>query len=231
MITVRKAEDRGHFDHGWLDTNHTFSFADYHDPQHMGWSSLRVLNEDRVQGGRGFPPHAHRDMEIVTYVLEGALQHRDSMGNGSVIRPGEIQRMSAGTGVVHSEHNTSESEPVHFLQIWILPDRRGLEPSYEQKLVAAEGGLRLIGAPHGGDAAVTIHQDVRLYVATPRRGETVHLDLDVGRKAWVQVARGSASLNGEPLQAGDGAAIDGERQLELTAMGGAAEVLLFDLPA
>jgi redox-sensitive bicupin YhaK (pirin superfamily) len=233
MIVVRRSQERGHFDHGWLDTHHTFSFADYHDPQHMGWSRLRVLNEDRVQAGMGFPPHAHRDMEILTYVLEGGLRHGDSMGNGSVIRPGEVQRMSAGTGVVHSEHNASDHEPVHFLQIWIVPERRGLEPGYEQKrLPAADGrdGLRLVASADGRDGSVTIHQDVSVYAALLGPGDTARLALAASRKAWVQVARGAATLNGQPLAAGDGAGIADERELRLAATDG-AEILLFDLPA
>ncbi len=233
MITVRRAGERGRFDHGWLDTRHTFSFADYHDPPHMGFRALRVINEDRVQPQQGFGTHPHRDMEIVSYVLEGALSHRDSMGNGSVIRPGEVQRMSAGTGVLHSEFNPSASEPVHFLQIWILPDRHGHAPSYEQRAFRAaekRGRLRLVASRDGAEGSVTIHQDARLHVALLRPGERVSTSLAEGRHAWVQVARGEVELNRTPLSAGDGAALSGERALELAGRGDAeAEVLVFDL--
>src|SRR6266571_2443577 len=210
MIMVRPGGERGHFDHGWLDTYHTFSFASYHDPQHMGFRSLRVINEDRVKPGEGFGTHAHRDMEILTWVLEGALEHKDSMGTGSVIRPGEIQRMSAGTGVTHSEFNASASELVHFLQIWIVPDRHGREPSYEQKTIPdpdKRGTLRLIASPRASASVVTLHQDVRLYsVLLEREQEVVH-ELRPERHAWVQIARGAITLNGQPLWQGDGAAI------------------------
>ncbi len=236
MITIRPAEERGHAQHGWLESWHTFSFADYHDPAHMGFRALRVINEDRVQPGAGFPTHPHRDMEIVTYILEGALEHKDSMGTGSVIRPGEVQRMSAGTGVTHSELNASRTQLVHLLQIWIVPERPGLRPEYEQKeFPAAErrGRLRLIGARDGADGAVTIHQDVRLYGTLLAPGERVSHALAPGRHAWVQVARGDVRLNGTPLMAGDGAAVDDERTLELVGepapTGGVGEVLLFDL--
>jgi quercetin 2,3-dioxygenase len=231
MITIRKADDRGHFDHGWLDTAHTFSFAEYHDPAHMGFRTLRVINEDRVQPGRGFPTHAHSDMEILTYVLDGALEHRDSMGNGSVIRPGEAQRMSAGTGVRHSEYNHSKSEPVHFLQIWILPARRGIAPGYEQKAFAeadTRNRLRVIASADGRDGSVTIHQDVAVYVARLDAGTEVVHRVQPQRHAWVQVARGAVGLNGERLTAGDGAAATAEAALGLRAEQ-AAEVLLFDL--
>src|SRR6476620_7839916 len=194
MIAIRKAAERGGANHGWLDTKHTFSFADYHDPAHMGFRDLRVLNEDRVTAGEGFPTHAHRDMEILSWVLEGELEHRDSMGNGSVIRPGELQRMSAGTGVRHSERNPSGANPLHFLQIWIFPERNGLTPSYEQKDFPEperRGKLRLIGSPDGRDGSVTIHQDVRLSTALLKKGDEVSLPLAQGRSAWVQVARGS----------------------------------------
>jgi len=227
MIHVRKADERSHFDHGWLDTYHTFSFADYYDPDFMGFRALRVINEDRVKPGHGFGTHSHRDMEIVTYVLEGALAHRDSMGTGSVIRPGEVQRMSAGTGVLHSETNPSRDEGVHFLQIWILPERRGIEPGYEQKAFPpAEGQLRLVASHDGGDGSLTIHQDAKLFAGTVTDGKTITYELPKGRYAWLQVTRGTVELNGQTLHAGDGAAIEDERTLNLRGNG---EVLLFDL--
>jgi hypothetical protein len=232
MITIRRAKERGHADHGWLDTFHTFSFADYWDPRHMGWGPLRVINEDRVAPATGFPTHAHRDMEIITYVLDGALEHRDSLGTGSVITPGEVQRMSAGTGVRHSEHNASKSEPVHLLQIWIQPARPGIAPGYEQKTfpeTERRGRLRLIAAPDGRDGAVTIHQDATVYATTLARGERVEHALDRGRLGWLQVARGALVINGERLGQGDGAGIEGERTLTLEALE-PAEALLFDLP-
>jgi redox-sensitive bicupin YhaK (pirin superfamily) len=231
MITVRPAAERGHFDHGWLDTSHTFSFASYHDPRHMGFRALRVINEDRVQPGEGFGTHAHRDMEILTWVLEGALEHKDSMGNGSVIRPGDIQRMSAGTGVTHSEFNPSREALVHLLQIWLLPNQRGLPPSYEEKRFPPEtlrGRLRIIAAGDGRQGAVTIHQDADLWAAQLKQGESVRHDLKAGRYAWLQVARGAVSLKGKALGAGDGAAVSDEPAIEITATG-PAEVLLFDL--
>ena len=231
MLTIRRSEDRGHADHGWLDTRHTFSFADYHDPAHMGFRALRVINEDKVAAGGGFGTHGHRDMEIISYVLEGALGHRDSMGNGSVIRPGEVQRMSAGTGVMHSEHNASDDGKVHFLQIWILPDRRGHRPGYEQKAFPVEerrGRLRLVASPDGADGSVTIHQDARLYLANLDGDERASLDLAPGRHAWVHVARGSVEVNGERLGPGDGAALSDERTVALSG-GRGAEVLVFDL--
>jgi redox-sensitive bicupin YhaK (pirin superfamily) len=232
MITVRRASERGESRTDWLDSRHTFSFADYLDPRYLGFGRLRVINEDRVAPGRGFGRHPHRDMEILSYVLEGALEHGDSMGNGSVIRPGDLQRMSAGTGVVHSERNASASEPVHFLQIWIEPDRRGLPPSYEQKRVldgAARNELRLIASPDGRDGSLTIHQDARLYAATLDAGASVALPVAPGRRAWVHVARGEATVNGQRLGPGDGAAAEGETQLEVAAAAGASEVLVFDL--
>src|SRR5919206_3542495 len=213
MITIRRAGERGHADHGWLDTWHTFSFADYYDPAHMGFRALRVINEDRVQPGQGFGTHGHREMEIVTYVLEGELGHRDSIGHGSTIRPGEVQRMTAGTGVLHSEMNASRDQPVHFLQIWILPDRAGHAPSYEQKAFPEgerRGKLRLVAAPDGSDGSVRIHQDARLYLGLLGPGERASHPLAPGRAAWVQVARGEATVNGQALRAGDGAAIEGE---------------------
>ncbi len=235
MITIRKAGERGHFDHGWLDTYHTFSFAEYHDPAHMGFRALRVINEDRVQPGRGFPTHAHNDMEIVTYVLEGALEHKDSMGNGSIIRPGEVQRMSAGTGVRHSEYNHSKSALVHFLQIWILPERRGIAPGYEQKPFAetdAHNRLRVIASGDSRDGSVTIHQDAEVYLGRLDAGTEVIHQLRPQRYAWVQVARGAVLLNGERLTAGDGAAATSEAMLTIRGERPAeriAEVLLFDL--
>jgi hypothetical protein len=231
MIAVRRAAERGHADHGWLDTRHTFSFASYHDPRHMGFRSLRVINEDRVQPAEGFGTHAHRDMEILTWVLDGALEHKDSMGNGSVIRPGDLQRMSAGTGVTHSEFNPSREAPVHFLQIWLLPRERGLPPGYEQKHFTQEtrrGRLRLIAAGDGREGAVTIHQDADVWTALLQPGESVRHALAPGRYAWLHVARGAVSLNGSTLGAGDGAAVSDEAALEIAAAA-RAEVLLFDL--
>ncbi len=231
MITVRKREERGHFNHGWLDTYHTFSFDQYYDPRFMGFRSLRVINEDRVDPGRGFPTHGHRDMEIITYVLEGGLAHRDSMGNGDVIRPGDVQKMSAGTGVRHSEANPSEDESVHLLQIWIVPEETGIEPAYEQKKFEDEekrGRLRLVGSPNGDDGSVTIRQDARLYSTLLGPGESVTHELADGRHAWVQVARGSVELNGQTLRQGDGAAVSNESKLTLIGTE-PSEVLLFDL--
>ncbi len=231
MISVRPADQRGHFDHGWLDTYHTFSFADYYDPRNMGFRSLRVINEDRVAGGRGFGTHPHRDMEIITYVVEGALEHKDSMGNGSPITPGEVQRMSAGTGVAHSEYNGSKSDPVHLLQIWILPERQGMTPSYEQKRFPPEerrGRLRLIGSRDAREGAVTIHQDVELYAGLLEPGEKTAHALAENRHAWVQMIRGEITLNGKTLNAGDGAAVTAETSLEFAGVA-SAEFLLFDL--
>jgi len=231
VISRRTAGERGHFNFGWLDTSHTFSFGEYHDPRHMGFRTLRVINEDRVQADRGFPTHGHRDMEIISYVLEGSLQHRDSLGNGSVIRPGDVQRMSAGTGVTHSEFNPSPSEPVHFLQIWIVPDRRGHEPSYEQRKIAdpdKRGVLRLIAAPRATGSAVTIHQDVRLYSVLLERGQEVVHELNDDRHAWVQIARGAITVNGEALRQGDGTAVSAEPTLRLGGLE-PAEALVFDL--
>ncbi len=231
MLQLRKAHERGHANHGWLDSWHTFSFADYHDPKHVSFSALRVINEDRVSPGEGFPTHPHRDMEIITYVLEGALEHKDSLGTGSVIHPGEVQRMSAGTGIRHSEFNHSQSEPVHFLQIWILPNRQGVKPGYEQKRIdpaKLNGKLRLVASPDGHDGSVTIHQDARVYAGLLNGDEVTH-SLARGRRAWLQVARGTARINGTTLHAGDGVSIENESLLRLTAEG-SAEVLLFDLP-
>lgn len=232
MIQIRKSCERGHANHGWLDTYHTFSFADYYDPAHMGFGPLRVINEDRVEPGRGFGTHGHRDMEIITVVLEGGLQHRDSLGNGSVIRPGDVQRMSAGTGVLHSEFNASETDPVHFLQIWIEPSVRGVSPGYEQKHFAAadrRGRLRLLASPDGQDDAVTIHQDARVYVTDLAAEDRVGLTLDASRRAYVHVARGAVVLNGQPLEAGDGARLVDETTVNLSGLG-ESQVLLFDLP-
>ena len=229
MITVRRSSERGHFDHGWLDTRHTFSFADYHDPEHMGFRSLRVLNEDRVRPGQGFGTHGHRDMEILSVVLEGALAHRDSMGNGSVIRPGDVQRMTAGTGVRHSEFNASATEPVHFLQIWILPDRDGLAPGYEQRHVPAaerHDRLRLVASPDGADGSLTVHQDARVYATSIGPDADVRHPIAPGRHAFVQVTAGSLDLNGVELVEGDGAALSGEAEVRLR---GAGEALVFDL--
>jgi redox-sensitive bicupin YhaK (pirin superfamily) len=231
MIVARPAAERGHFDHGWLDTRHTFSFAGYHDPAHMGFRALRVINEDRVAAGRGFGAHSHQDMEIVTYVLEGALEHADSMGNRSVIVPGDVQRMSAGTGITHSEFNPDPDRPVHFLQIWILPSRRGLPPGYEQKAIPPEeerGALRLIAARDGREGAVTIHQDVDLHACRLEPGQRVKAALASGRHAWLQVVAGRVQANGTALGPGDGAAVSGEPTLEIAALE-PAHFLLFDL--
>jgi redox-sensitive bicupin YhaK (pirin superfamily) len=231
MIAFRDRMARGESRTGWLDSRHSFSFADYYDPAQMGFRALRVINEDRVIPGAGFPAHSHRDMEIITYVLEGALEHKDSLGNGTVIRPGEVQRMSAGTGITHSEFNPSKAEPVHFLQIWIIPDRAGLPPSYEQKAFPEEerrGRLRLVAARDGEGGAVTVHQDARLFVASLAAGGRVDHALDKGRGAWLQVARGIVALNGTEMREGDGAAIDGEPRLAIEAET-EAEILLFDL--
>jgi redox-sensitive bicupin YhaK (pirin superfamily) len=231
MINIRKSGDRGHFDHGWLDTHFTFSFADYYDPKHVHFRTLRVLNDDRVAGGTGFPTHPHKDMEIVTYVLEGALEHRDSMGTGSVIRPGDVQYMSAGSGVTHSEFNASKTEPVHLLQIWMFPEEKGLKPIYDQKNFSdaeKRGKLRLLASPDGRDGSVKIRQDNELYATVLGKGESVKHALKPERHAYVQVARGSVKLNGKQLDAGDGAAISTEKAVEFTGVDN-AEVLLFDL--
>ncbi len=232
MISIRKSDERGHFDHGWLNTYHSFSFGDYYDPAHMGFRVLRVINEDWVQPGRGFPTHPHADMEIVTYVLEGALEHKDSMGNGSVIRPGDVQRMSAGTGVTHSEFNHSRSEPVHLLQIWIQPARKGLQPSYEQKTFSDEeklGALRVIASPDGRDGSVKIHQDATLFAAVLDDGSGLTYEMNRDRHVWLQVARGSVTLGNLVLSAGDGAAMSRETAARLAGRE-RAELILFDLP-
>ncbi len=231
MITIRKSEERGHFDFGWLDTYHTFSFDQYYDPANMHFRSLRVINEDRVAAGKGFPTHSHRDMEIITYILSGELEHRDSMGNGSVIRPGDVQRMSAGTGVAHSEFNPSETEGVHLLQIWIMPRARNLPSSYEQKYFSEDerrGGLRLVASEDGRDGSVTIQQDARVYAALLDPGSRLEHQLAGERHAWIQTARGSLKVNGEHLNQGDGARVSSESLLELSS-DEEAEVLLFDL--
>ncbi|MGH7353975.1 MAG: pirin family protein [Candidatus Rokuibacteriota bacterium] len=232
MIAIRPARERGRFDHGWLDTRHTFSFADYRDERFMGWGPLRVINEDRVQPGQGFPTHGHRDMEIITYVLAGALEHRDSLGTGSVIRPGDVQRMSAGTGVRHSEYNPSPTEPVHFLQIWIEPRSPGIPPGYEQKTFAEtdkRGRLCLVASPDGAQGSVTLHQDARVYSTLLESGTELKHELARGRRAWAQVTRGTLALNGSALVAGDGAAVQDEASLTIAGRD-RAEALLFDLP-
>lgn len=231
MITIRKSDERGHANHGWLDTRFTFSFAEYFDPKHVQFRTLRVMNDDRVAGGGGFPTHPHRDMEIVTYVLEGALAHKDSMGNGSTIKPGDVQYMSAGTGVAHSEFNASPTEAVHLYQIWMFPDKNGYKPTYDQKYFSPEekrGKLRLLVSPDGRDGSVKIRQDNELYATILGAGEKVERELKPERHAYVQVARGSVTLNGKKLETGDGAAISEEKKLEIAGVD-EAEVLVFDL--
>ena len=233
MLTIRKSDERGPTNIGWLKSKHTFSFGQYYDPAHMGFGPLRVINEDRVIPGAGFGTHGHSDMEIISYVLDGALEHKDSIGTGSVIRPGDVQRMSAGSGIHHSEFNHSKTDPVHFLQIWIVPERGGLEPSYEQRAFTdaeKRGRLRLVGSPDGRDGSVIIHQDVDLYAGLFDDGESARLSLRPGRKAWVQVARGDAVVNGEPLTAGDGVAIADVEALGIEGRQD-AEVLVFDMAA
>jgi quercetin 2,3-dioxygenase len=232
MITLRKSEDRGQADHGWLLAKHSFSFADYFDSRHMGFRSLRVINEDRVQPGGGFPTHGHRDMEILTWILEGALEHKDSIGNGSVIRPGDVQRMSAGTGVRHSEYNPSAAEGVHFLQIWIEPAERGVAPGYEEKnfdAASKRGRLRLIASPDGREGSVSIHQDAFVYAALLDGAETATQALAPGRRLYVHVARGEVTANGQKLQAGDALKASGESAIRLES-GRNSEVIVFDLP-
>lgn len=232
MVTLRKAEERGHANRGWLNSNFTFSFADYHDPAHMGFRSLRVINDDVIQGGKGFGAHAHRDMEIITYVLEGGLTHRDSMGEQRTVEPNTIQAMSAGTGVVHSEFNASPNEPVHLLQIWIVPAEEDVEPSYQQISFDAEekqGRLRLLAGPEHVEGSALIHQDARVYACALDSGAHIEMPIAPGRHAWVQVASGNAVLNGHPLKTGDGAAISKEDKLRLEGAGEGAELLLFDL--
>jgi redox-sensitive bicupin YhaK (pirin superfamily) len=230
-MKIRRSAERGFADHGWLRSFHTFSFADYYDPNQMGFRALRVINEDRVEPGQGFGTHAHRDMEIISYVLEGEIQHRDSMGTGSIVRPGEVQRMSAGTGVQHSEFNPSKEKGLHFLQIWIVPAEKGIKPSYEQKQfpeAERRGKLRLVASPRGEDGAITVHQDVKLYAGLLGAGESARHQVAPGRHAWIHVAKGSLELNGEKLGAGDAAAVSEPGTLELKGRD-AAEVLVFDL--
>jgi len=230
MMTIRKANERGHADHGWLNSYHTFSFAGYHDPQWMGFRDLRVINDDTVAAGAGFGQHPHRDMEIISYVLAGELEHRDSMGNGRIIRPGEFQYMAAGTGVVHSEYNPSKRNPVHFLQIWIQPDKSGARPAYGEKAYpqATPGRLNLVASKSGREGSLRINQDADLWLAKFSNGETVTHELKPKRHAWVQVAEGNVTLNGQPLNGGDAAAVSGESKLELVGKG-KAQVLVFDL--
>ena len=230
MMKLRKANERGHADHGWLDTYHTFSFAGYYDPEHMGFRSLRVINDDTIAGGGGFGTHPHRDMEIITYVLNGALEHKDSMGNGRIIRPGEVQYMAAGTGIAHSEFNPSPTEPVHLLQIWIQPDRQGAKPRYAEKSLArAKTGLwHLVTSKSGRDGSIAINQDADLFLTKLNAGDSVEHKLSAGRYAWVHIAEGEVKLNGRVLNAGDAAAVSEEESLKLTA-DKPAQVLLFDL--
>lgn len=231
MVTIRRSSERGHFDHEWLDTYHTFSFADYRDPRFMGFRTLRVINEDRVAPGQGFGRHPHRDMEILTYVLSGALEHRDSLGNGAIIRPGEVQYMAAGTGVEHSEFNPSKTEEVHLMQVWIRPDRRSAAPRYEQRSfpsLAESGVLTLLASADGADGSIRINQDARLLAAALRAGQRTSYSLGAGRGAWVQVLRGSVSLSGQRLDAGDGAAVEDNTALSIDAET-ESEILLFDL--
>ena len=233
MLAIRPSNDRGVANFGWLDSRHTFSFGHYYDPKFMGFGPLRVINEDRVQPGQGFDTHGHSDMEIISYVLHGALEHKDSLGTGSIIQPGDVQRMTAGTGVRHSEFNASNSEDVHFLQIWILPEAKSLTPSYEQKHFAPaerQGQLRLVASRDGREGSITVHQDVDLYAALLADGDELTHSLAAGRKGWLQVARGSVALNGETLNAGDGAALDGAESLRIEGSGD-AEILLFDMTA
>jgi quercetin 2,3-dioxygenase len=234
MITIRPAEARGTANFGWLDSRHTFSFGEYYDPKHMGFADLRVINEDKVASGQGFATHGHRDMEIISYVLEGALEHRDSIGTGSVIRPGDVQRMSAGTGIMHSEYNASKVDPVHFLQIWILPEQKSIAPGYEQKNFSdaeKHNQLRLVGSRDGREGSITIHQNVDLYAAVLAAGESIHHTFAVGRVGWLQVARGAVHLNGQTLAAGDGASMTEETLITLQGADQNAEVLLFDMAA
>jgi redox-sensitive bicupin YhaK (pirin superfamily) len=233
MISVRHAAERGTANFGWLDSRHTFSFGDYHDPEQMGFGALRVINEDRVSPGQGFGTHGHRDMEIISYVLEGALEHKDSIGTGSVIRPGDVQIMSAGTGIRHSEFNHSKTEPVHFLQIWVVPDRQGIAPRYEQKTFPdadKRGRLRLVGSSDGRDGSVIIHQDAKIFAALLNTGDHVTHALPHERRAWLQVVRGTVAINGLELHTGDGAAVEDEPTLTVTAKLDGTEILVFDLP-
>ena len=234
MITIRSASERGNVNFGWLDSRHTFSFGSYYDPAHMGFSNLRVINEDKVTPGQGFPTHSHRDMEIISYVIDGALEHKDSIGTGSVIRPGDVQRMSAGTGISHSEYNASKENPVHFLQIWVLPEKQGIEPGYEQTYFSPEekqGKLRLVGSRDGRDGSITIHQDINLYAARLATDEQVDYGAQANRAVWIQVVRGGVSLNQHSLSAGDGAAITNGETLVIKGQSDDAEILLFDIVA
>jgi redox-sensitive bicupin YhaK (pirin superfamily) len=231
MLQVRRASERGHLNHGWLDTYHTFSFGDYYDPEHMGFRALRVINEDYVAAGMGFGTHGHRDMEIVTYVLEGALQHKDSMGNGETLRPGEFQRMSAGTGIRHSEFNGSPTEAVHLYQIWLLPEKAGIQPSYEQKFFADDekrNRFRVVASPNADDGSLKIHQDASIHLALIDAGKEIEYPLKAGRHAWLQVLRGSVAVNGVSLQTSDAVAVSEESKLAVVGKT-SAEVMLFDL--
>jgi len=231
MMTLRKAAERGHANHGWLDSHHTFSFADYYDPKHMGFRSLRVINDDRVAAGKGFGAHPHRDMEIISYVLEGALAHKDSTGTGEVIKPGDVQRMSAGTGVVHSEFNASKTDPVHFLQIWLMPSKNGIAPGYEQKTFTdadKRGKLRLVASPDASDGSLTIHTNAKVYAGLFQAGEQAELAVPEKHGAWVHVARGKVKINGQQVGEGDGVALEDERALRIEGVDD-AEVLVFDL--
>ncbi len=233
MITIRSNQARGNANFGWLDSKHTFSFGSYYDPNQMGFNKLRVINEDRVKAGQGFGTHSHRDMEIISYVLKGELEHRDSIGNGSIIRPGDVQRMSAGTGIAHSEYNASDTNPVHFLQIWITPNQYGIKPSYEQKhfdFQANQGKLQLVVSEDGRDNSVKIHQDVNLYVGSLNNGDRVDYTNNNDRSVWIQVAKGSIEVNDRVLTAGDGAGITQEQQITIVANKDDSEILLFDLP-
>jgi quercetin 2,3-dioxygenase len=234
MIVIRSAQERGAANFGWLDSRHTFSFGNYYDPNHMGFADLRVINEDKITPAQGFGTHGHQDMEIITYVLEGAIAHKDSLGTGSTILPGDVQRMSAGTGIRHSEFNASETDPAHFLQIWILPEAKGIEPGYEQKTFSEaekRGKLKLVGSRDGREGSITIHQDVNLYASVLQPGDEVSHTLSPDRVAWLQVARGAVLLNDQPLTAGDGVAISQESQVTVKGTGEASEVLLFDMVA
>ena len=231
MITVRKATDRGRANHGWLDSHHTFSFANYYDPDHMGFRALRVINDDRIEGGAGFGSHPHKDMEIISYVLEGGLTHKDSMGTGATIKPGDVQRMSAGTGVTHSELNASPSDEAHFLQIWLQPDKLGVAPSYEQKTFSdaeKRGCLRLVASPDGRDGSVTINAKTKVYAGVFGSGQAAELALDDKRHAWIQVAQGNVRVNGKQLSAGDGVSLSNERLVKIEGVD-EGEVLVFDL--